>query len=67
MSYLYQHSGKNISLAAGSCLTAPIICGSTCVSTATMCGTTCVRTACVHSTGNTVSYTHLPLPTTPYV
>lgn len=34
MSYLYQHSGKNISLAAGSCLTAPIICGSTCVQSA---------------------------------
>jgi len=57
MSYLYQHSGKNISLAAGSCLTAPIICGSTCVQSAhvqsaTICGTTSVRSACLHSTGN---------------
>ena len=42
MSYLYQHSGKNVSLAAGSCLTAPIICGSTCVSTATVCASTVV-------------------------
>ena len=52
MSYLYQHSGKNISLAAGSCLTAPIICGSTCVRSAVTCATSCVQAACVYSTGN---------------